>query len=293
MLVTTHNAGSRLNSLIKAGDKKSSLPKAPPAPPKAPLALKTPAAPQRRGISHLPPKIVPKARQANRAIDPNRASTQDILSDFEEQTQAIAGDEFDGATEAKNQNVAINKIDLSKIDPGPEIADVPCGFNCGSCIRFLKLNDPRRNDPEFMEAYLASNERCPVALPELVKLKKDQIIDNQIARANTTACQKFKLSRRRCTSEFLQVMDTVKCLDKGEFDILAASMDSMSREKSLEDRYGYKLGEVVKTQVQGIDHLVDARVTGFQGKSVIAKAKYLDRVITVKIPVAVAKVIEE
>lgn len=292
MSVTTHAIGSRLQKLASA----SSLPKAPKAPvaPKSPLAPKAPKAPvaPQRTASKIPGKVVPKPRPNSQRMNVNRADEDAVLGSLNETASNVAGDIDLTPTASRSRNQSINKIDLSKIDPGPEIADVPCGFNCGSCSHFIKLDDPRRDDPQFMEDYLRLSSSCPVAILELVKLKgKD--VNEVLAKANSTACPKFKLNPKRASTNLKAVIEAVRCLEKGEFDILASNMDKIARDKSMEGRYGCRIGEVIKTRLQGFDHPVDAKVTGFQGKSIVARVIHLGKTYMVKLPVVEARVIED
>ena len=292
MHVTQHNVGARLSKLTSAIPKAPKSPVAPKAPvPKAPPSAKAPAAPQRNG-SKLPPKMVPKARPSLQRSNVNRIDETSILSGVQGHA-ADFDDEVDlTPSESKSRNQSINKVDITKIDPGPEVEDVPCGFNCGSCSHFLKLNDPRRDDPQFMEDYLRLSSSCPVAILELVKLKGRDIND-VVARANTTACTKFKLNMNRTSPDFRRVLESVRSLDKGEFDILVANMDKISREKAMEGRYGCKIGELIRTKVSGIDGTVQAKVTGFSGKSIVARVIHQGRAYTVKLPIIEAKLVED
>jgi hypothetical protein len=236
--------------------------------------------------------MVPKAKPSMQRVNVNRVDESSILGDL-----AAAASDFDNEvdlapTASNSRNQTINKVDITKIDPGPEVEDVPCGFNCGSCTHFLKLDDPRRDDPQAMEDYLRLSSSCPVAFPELVKLKGKDIND-VVARANTTACAKFKLNVKRTSPKLRQTMEAIRSLEKGEFDIIVANMDRISKEKAQESRYGCRIGEVIKTRVNGIEEVVDAKVTGFQGKSVVARVVHQGRAYTVKLPIVEARVIEE
>lgn len=183
-------------------------------------------------------------------------------------------------------------IDTTHLDPGPAAADVPFGFNCGSCSKFLALNDARRDDPDFMESYLSSNGHCPLALIQTVRVKDNKTPDELVRRAPDVACSKFKINKQRATPEFLELLERVRGTTRGEFDVISSQLDGFHREKLLEDRYGYRLGEIVKTRFAGVPHAVNARVIGFKGKNIILQAKIDGRTVTARQPISEARVFE-
>lgn len=237
----------------------------------------------KRPAPPAPGRVAPTPNRIDRAVRPlNDRAVAEIG-----QRSARNADDLDAGLSS-----ASNFIDTTHLDPGPDAADVPFGFNCGSCSKFLALNDPRRDDPAFMESYLSSNSHCPLALIQTVKVRDNKSPDELVRRAPDVACSKYKINKTRATPEFLELLEHVRGTTRGEFDVLSAQLDGIHREKLLEDRYGYRLGEIVKTRVAGVAHAVSARVIGFKGKNIILQAKVDGKLITARQPIAEARVVE-
>lgn len=279
-LVTQHQVSPRLAKLANiAPPKKPAIPSRVPNRPVAPPS-RVAAAPKPRTEISRNVRPIDSARADSTIASMNRRAAQ------------LASGDTELGFDDNESNLKHEIIDISKIDPGPSREDVPCGYNCGSCRKFLALNDPRRDDPEFMENYLGSNDHCPIALPELAKVK-GKTIDEIVSRANDTACPKFKLDTRRISEEFGSLLGKIRLLTKGEFDILAASLDTIGREKALEEKYGYRLNERVKTSVQGYDGVHSGIVVGFKGKNVLIKVVVGRKELVVRRQIIDAKPIED
>jgi hypothetical protein len=155
------------------------------------------------------------------------------------------------------------------VDPGPAIDDVPFGSNCGSCVKFLAINDVRRDDPEFMTKYLTYvNQQCPACLPELAlqkeraRTRNDKLtLADVVRKADSPACTKFVYNHERASENLVEVMNRLSRLHPGEFNVVASSMDELKRIKSVEERFGYRLNETIPVQVRG--RRVDGVIVGF------------------------------
>lgn len=155
------------------------------------------------------------------------------------------------------------------IDPGPGIDDVPFGSNCGSCIKFLAINDVRRDDPAYMTKYLTYiNQQCPACLPEVALAKERARARNHkptladvVRKADSPACSKFVYNHERASTDLVEVMNRISRLHPGEFNVVASSMDDLKRIKSVEEKFGYRMGDSVPVQVRG--RRMDGIVVGF------------------------------
>lgn len=279
--VTSHAPGSKLSRLAKA----RTAPAAPkPKTPGRPVAPVPPSRLQRVSSAPTPNRDIAGVRPLNNKQLSNLAA----LGAHTQRANAMPSRDAEIEFDEHAESPAL--VDVSKLNPGPDAADVPFGFNCGSCSKFLALNDPRRDDPEFMEGYLSSSQHCPAAVIELVRAK-NKTPDEIVRRANDTACNKFKIATKRATSEFIELLSTVRSVTKGEFDVLTSQLDTIQREKALEEKYGYKLGDSVKTHVPGVDGVVNARVIGFKGKNVVLVATIGQKRVTLRQPIPEARVI--
>jgi hypothetical protein len=280
-LVTKHNMSSRLAKLgkpsvshvpsktVQASNRIPSRPVAPPT--------RVAAAPRPRNdhTRLLPPGKFASSVISSMAKRMNEMPVEDAELELE-QVEAQANVSFD----------------LTQLDPGPDRDSVPFGYTCGSCKNFLALNDPRRDDPDFMETYLSAREHCPVAMLEFVKLK-NRDPNEVVARATSTACSKFSVAISRMRPELRSAMADIKLLTKGEFDVLAVSLDAIRRQKALGEQYGMQIGEKIKTPISGREGLYDAVVIGYKGKNVLLQVRIDSHVLTLKRPVINAQIIED
>jgi hypothetical protein len=281
-LVTRHAVSSRLAKLGKPSA---------PKPTTAQRAPSRPSAPPTR-IAQAP-KPRNEAPNKGRAVDLGRIDATTSLVRMGQRLQAVRPNSDDNELEFENSSTQSAFVDLSKLDPGPDASDVSCGYNCASCMKFLALNDPRRDDPEFMERYLSIANHCPVALPNIVKIPKNKTIDDIVARANTVACSKFKLNKHKASEHLVLAIDTIRLLTKGEFDVVASSLGEISKQKALEEKYGSRIGDAVTTSVSGYDGNYKGRVIGFQGKNLLIRVTIGKKELTVRRPVIDAKPIED
>jgi hypothetical protein len=275
--VTAHNVSSRLSKLGGA-----------PQVPKKP-SPRIPARPS------APPAHVAAAPKPRQEVTRNvRAANQQqvgaaALSKIAHRAQALPT--VDREIDLPDTDTTPS-FDLSRLDPGPDRDSVQVGYNCGSCKKFLALNDERRDDPEYMERYLSSNHHCPVAVLEFTRLKGKNIED-VVARANSSACSKFELDPNRARKELNDVLDSVHALSTGEFDILAVSLEGIKKQKTFEDKYDLKLGQRIKTAIAGHEGTFDAIVKGYKGKYVLLEARIGNQTYRLKRAVIEAKVLDE
>lgn len=239
--------------------------------PKAPVR---PAAPNPRRVAPNPNRIDRSVKPLNDRAIAGLGQRNARINPEDLNQASLSGDQF---------------VDTTHLDPGPPASDVPFGYNCGSCSKFLALNDARRDDPEFMETYLASAQHCPLAVIQVMRIKGDKTPDELVRRANNSACGKFKIDNKRATPEFIELLAAVRGTTRGEFDVITSQLDTIHREKTLEDRYGYRLGEIIKTRLAGVEGPVSARVVGFKGKNVVIQAKVDGRIVTAKLPIVEAR----
>ena len=171
-------------------------------------------------------------------------------------------------------------IDLSSIPAGPGADDVDFGANCGSCSKYLAIDDARRADPEFMESYLSGNSFCPLAVPELLKNTAKPFAD-QLARADSKACSRFQHASFQASDNFNTAVSRLKLLTRGELDVVALMLNSLLKLKDLEDKFGYKINQAVPVTLN--NERVQGRVIGFRGRFVIVSCRYAGRDRTVRV----------
>jgi len=184
-----------------------------------------------------------------------------VPAQFEEDDKVVLTEDTDITT--------MSVEEWAGVDPGPAIDDVPFGSNCGSCVKFLAINDIRRDDPEYMAKYLAHvNQQCPACLPELTLQKERARRRNNtltlvdvVRKADSPACTKFVYNHERASANLVEVMNRLSRLHPGEFHVVASSMDELKRIKSVEERFGYRMGDTVPVQVRG--RRMDGLVVGF------------------------------
>jgi len=157
--------------------------------------------------------------------------------------------------------------DLSAVDPGPEIEEVECGFNCGSCTKFVKLDDPIRKDPEWITTQISrkSRSRCPFLFPEEMEVPDAKSVSDLVVRADSKACDHFAFNEDRASEHLTIALDVIRAkLNKDEIDIVSHSVDRIRGLKSEENKYGYQLGEQMRLQYG--EHVLKCEVVEFQRK---------------------------
>lgn len=162
--------------------------------------------------------------------------------------------------------------DLGKVDPGPEVSEVACGFNCGSCNKFVKLDDPIRKDPEWLSSNLEkrSKLRCPFLFPDEIEVPENKSIHDFVMRADSKACDHFHFNEDRATENLTTVLNIVRAkLDRDEIDVVSHLVDRVRGMKADEDKHGYQLGEQMRIRYKtlgGDEVTVRCEVIEFQRK---------------------------
>lgn len=187
--------------------------------------------------------------------------------DDEEDDDAPVDSDSDDDADDDDASEEGNVRDLSKIDPGPEISEVTCGFNCGSCTKFVKLDDPVRGNPEWVTKQIESkaSRLCPFLFPEDIDTQGKPVSDF-VVRADSKACDKFDFNDERASQTLLSVLGSVRLMDSSEIDVLAFSVDRIRTQKTSEALYGYTLGERCAVKCKGIERPVKCEVIDFQRK---------------------------
>lgn len=160
-----------------------------------------------------------------------------------------------------------HSCDLSKIDPGPEVTEVPCGFKCGSCTKFVKLDDPLRNNPEWVTRQIEAkaSRRCPFLFPEDID-PQGKALSDFVVRADSKACDKFDFNDERASSALLDVLNKARLMDSDEIDVVAFMVDRIRTQKTSEALYGYTLGERCSVKFKDVERPVKCEVIDFQRK---------------------------
>jgi hypothetical protein len=162
-------------------------------------------------------------------------------------------------------------IDRDSLDAGPSIDEVPFGHNCASCALFVKWDDPRRDDAEWLEKIEGMKKRCPKLFgPDEYETDDPQEV---VAQADDDACEKFDLNEKKAPSHFVEALESVKRgFNIPELQVLFAISDKLLKGKELEQNMGYRYGQVVPVMIEGKE--TKARVVDFvkkKGREVIVR----------------------
>lgn len=177
----------------------------------------------------------------------------------------------DSAVDADDEDDEVPVHDLGKVDPGPELSEVACGFNCGSCMKFVKIDDPIRKDSEWLTSNLEkkSKLRCPFLFPDEIDVPENKSIHDFVMRADSKACDHFNFNEDRATENLTAVLNIVRAkLDRDEIDVVSHLVDRVRGMKADEDKYGYQLGEQMRIRYKTKDGEVTVKceVIEFQRK---------------------------
>ena len=160
--------------------------------------------------------------------------------------------------------------DLSVVDPGPDLNEVSCGYNCGSCTKFVKLDDPIRNDPAWITTQMErkARSRCPFLFPDEIDIAENKSINDYVVCADTKACDQFHFNEDRGSEELAQALNIVRKLQRDEIDVVSYLVERIRSLKLDEDKYGYKLGErmELRVKVKEGEAMVKCEVVDFQRK---------------------------
>jgi|ERR1035437_1332555 hypothetical protein len=194
----------------------------------------------------------------------------DLEPDDDDEDPAEVLDTEEGVDESDSDDEVAEQEptnDLSAVDPGPEIEEVECGFNCGSCTKFVKLDDAIRKDPEWITTQISkkSRSRCPFLFPEEMEVPDSKSVSDLVVRADSKACDHFAFNEDRASEHLTVALDVIRAkLTKDEIDIVSHSVDRIRGLKSEESKYGYQLGEQMRLQFG--EHVIKCEVVEFQRK---------------------------
>ena len=192
----------------------------------------------------------------------NASSAVDADEDEEEYDEDEDGDGDDDLSVAEQ---------IENCDPGPEISEVACGFLCGSCSKFVKIDDPRRQDSQWITAQMEKKvaKRCPFLFPEELDVAEGKSISNYVMRADSPACDKFAISEARATPHLREVLSLVRAhLTPDELTVLQFSISHTRKLKEESVNNGYSIGQKIDVPMMqgGIPRNVKCEVIDFQRK---------------------------
>ena len=155
-------------------------------------------------------------------------------------------------------------IDLTYFDAGPDKQDVPFGFFCGYCSKFLSWADPRRKDACFMSSIL-QKEHCPRLTLTEQPIPKTIPIDEFIPRADQAGCDAFVLDQDMAPASVADIIEHLDSLSFDETSVVGFEVHRSFLAKKHGERFGYQLGDVLPVRKAG--RPLQVRVVGFQRKS--------------------------
>lgn len=245
------------------------------------------SAPQRPVPRHLTQKKVQAAPLAAAPKVRRPASVAEAAASLDLAAPLVQHEESYGVVDADGDE-PLDLEALEVLNPGPPATAVVFGPNCGSCSSFLALNDPRRDDPAFMESYFARSSACPMASPELVKKKyPEKELTDCVVRATDRARRCFKVDRSRASKDLVSVLEQMPKLSRGELDIITVLMVHMQKIKSDEERLGYRIGQSIPVLLRGRADQTGV-IAGFDGNKLIVSTM-IDgrrRLVTMRVPEA-------
>lgn len=205
----------------------------------------------------------------------------------------------DEEEDAEEAALGAARASLSAVDPGPAVTDVPCGFNCGTCSKFVKLDDPRREDPEWLTEMInkKASARCPFAFPEEIVPAEGKSIKDYVVRADSTPCEKFDLMASRLDEQTLSVLSAIRSCSSDMVSVFAFEINKIKSLKSEEERYGYRLGAVITlpyTLPDGNTVDLKCEVIDFQrkkGAEVIVRPRNQRKGVPAKLAIAARRLV--
>lgn len=208
----------------------------------------------------------------------------DDVDDVDEDVDEDVDDSIDDADESEDDSYVDSsevddsdeeseeqEVDLTSVDPGPTREEVGCGFHCGSCRKFVAINDPIRNDPEWLTKQNAkkSSNRCPFLFPDEIDIPENKKLSDLVMKADTKACDRFDLDEDHASEALRKSLSIMRAMPREEIDVLFHCVEHVRSLKSDEDKYGYSLGEQMRLPVKdlpGGEQRVLFEVIGFQRK---------------------------
>ena len=188
----------------------------------------------------------------------------------------LVGDVEQDDEDDSEQEEPARSYDNSKIDAGPEVSEVPFGHNCASCALFVKWDDPRREDPAWLEKIESqgNKRRCPKLFgPDEFDTEDPQEV---VAQASDPACTKYALNENNAPEGFITVLESVKReFGIPELEVLFAISEKLRKGKEMERNMGYRYGQSVNILHE--DTPVKATVVDFRkkrGSEVVVRYDY-------------------
>jgi hypothetical protein len=215
--------------------------------------------------SKLKKKKKKSAERAFKEIEKKRKRIDDDDLDLEDENE-------DNETDEEEADIASARAELSRIDPGPSVEDVPCGFNCASCAKFVRLDSSKRTDPEWLTMMInkKASSRCPYVFPEEIVPAEGKSLKDYVVRADSTACDKFEFMESRLENEAEKsALRVIRGCSPDLVSVFAFEIGRIKVLKTDEDKYGYRLGETVRLNYTTKDErqlLLKCEVVDFQRK---------------------------
>lgn len=176
----------------------------------------------------------------------------------------------------------VSTVDLKYFDAGPNKQDVPFGFFCGSCLKFLSWDDPRRQDPTFMQD-LKQREHCPRLTLTEQPIPITLPLEEFIPQADQPGCDAFLLDRDQAPAAVAEIVEQLDSLSFEETSVVGFEVHRSFLAKKHGERFGYQLGDIISVRKAG--RPIQVRVVGFQRKSgeeiIVANIHDLAQVFTI------------
>ncbi len=215
--------------------------------------------------------------------------------DDEDEDDDVTSDESD---EDEDDSEGSQVEDYSDLDPGPDRNDVPFGDNCASCKLFVKWDDPRREDPEWLEKMDSVKHRCPKLFGPIEFDVSDADPQKFIAQADDEACDKYSLDDEKAPEHFIDALNNVKSnFEIPEFRVLMLSAKHILRGKEMEKEMGYRYNQTVTVLLKGSSKTLEAKAKVFdfqkkKGKEVVVRGVHPETGKTFKAYIPALRAIE-
>lgn len=197
---------------------------------------------------------------ASDCVAPNAVIQASIVAD--DFTEGVRDPQV--AAKPREEEAETQVVDWRRVDPGPEVRDVGFALTCGSCTKFVALNDPRRRNPAQMDAWL-QKPHCPRLVLEDIRVPVGRQAEDCVPRADMRACDRYVLNKAVAalsTDNFLGVLEDLAKLPRQEIDVMAVLLQRIYRRKTYEEKCGYSIGERLVVPYQS--RKISVEVVGFQ-----------------------------
>ena len=176
----------------------------------------------------------------------------------------------------------VSNVDLRFFDPGPLQDEVPFGFTCGSCSKFIHWSDARRRDPIFM-ASVIQRDHCPRLTLHEQPIPQAVPLEEFIPQADHPGCDAFALDIERAPASVANALEPLDALAFDELAVVGFEVQRAFLGKKHGERYGYLLGDEFTVRKAG--RPITVRVIGFQRRSgeevIVTNVHDLSQVFTV------------